>query len=64
MPQFLITEEVAKVLRLHPDTVRIMARQGRIASCRLPGSQRLLFPADQFKDLADSSGQVESRARC
>ncbi len=41
MEQYLTPEEVAEKLKLHPDTVKRLLRQGKIPGVKIEGSWRI-----------------------
>ena len=47
---FLSTDEAARLLHLHPGTLRRLIRDGRIRSVRV--GRKHLIPVDQFETLA------------
>ncbi len=58
MPEKLLTTgEAAELLRLAPYTVRTMARQGRIPSIKLPGSQQHRFKPSELAKLTQPTAE-------
>lgn len=48
---FLTTEEVARIFRVHPRTVRTLVTEGKVQAIRLGRHYR--YPIEQFSDMVD-----------
>jgi len=60
LPALLTTDEVAAVLRLHPTTVKLLMRDGKLPGRKIGGQWRLL-KSDLLAYLgADFTGQAEA----
>jgi molybdopterin-binding protein len=61
MKELKTTEEVARLLHMHPKRVQQLARSGRLPALRV--GRRWLFPGDRLADAIDLSGAVGTQAR-
>lgn len=61
LPEYVSVREFAKVIRVHPNTLRGWVHQGRIPSPRLIG-RRHLWPRDVVLQFLDSAPLVEPSA--
>jgi excisionase family DNA binding protein len=60
MDEFLTAPEAAKILRVHPRTLLLWARTGRVTSVRL-GSASVRFRRDDIRHVI-SGGLVEAQS--
>lgn len=59
-PPILDTAQVAELLGLNVRTILNMAQDGRLASSRIPGSRKLLFPLEDVIAVLEANMNVES----
>jgi len=63
-PRLLLTNEVAHILNVSPDTVRLWERLGRLPAVKTPGGVRLFAQRDvEQLALERSAHQSENAAR-